>query len=113
MAPASEIFVTLIGGGADAWRLVAAEPLDSEYFRITSSSPDPEVEIWEFVQGELVRCEPRVLSGGFRRAFPELTVLQRMPRWMTPQHLQRLESCALDEPSGLLALLRGYRNIES
>ena len=64
MATAREIFVALIGEGTDVWRPVEAEPVDSHGFCITGQNPDPDGEVWEFTQGELVRCEHRTFSGG-------------------------------------------------
>jgi len=55
----STIFVALLGENVDVWRPVDAEPLSSDAYRITGANPDPEGEVWEFVTGELVRCEPR------------------------------------------------------
>lgn len=156
MATATEIFVALIGEGGDVWRPVQAEPVSPGCFRITSRNANPEDEVWEFTQGELVRCEQRTFSRGasgmvaadkveipdirqpfltcydygqggvwawviaesaakVQQAYAELTVLDRMPPWMTPEVLHRLESCDLNTtpPTGWLAILEQHRSAEA
>ena len=135
-----EIFIALIGEGVEAWRPVEAERIDNECFRISGVGRDHTSEVWEFTEGELVRCEGRTFSGGssglvatrkverpsftqpflacydygqggiwswveaesaaqIREAYPELTVLDRMPMWMTPEVLQSIQSRSINESS--------------
>jgi hypothetical protein len=58
------IYVALLDEGTDCWRPVQAEHLEGEAYRIVGVPPDPENEKWEFMPGQLVRCRPRLLSGG-------------------------------------------------
>ena len=61
-----EIFVALLGEGVDVWRPVQAEPLGGSVYRIATVNPDPQDEHWQFVHGDVVRCEPREFAGGTR-----------------------------------------------
>ncbi len=64
MAPSVEIHVYLLDEGVDVWRPVQAEPLGEGIYRIVSANPEPEDEIWQFVQGDVVRCERKELMDG-------------------------------------------------
>jgi hypothetical protein len=64
---AVEIFVALLGEGVDVWRPVLAEPVGGSLCRIATVNSDPQDEHWQFVTGDVGRCEPREFSGGTRR----------------------------------------------
>ena len=66
MSFAVEIFVALLGEGVDVWRPVLAEPVGGSLYRIATVNSDPQDEHWQFVTGDVVRCEPREFSGGTR-----------------------------------------------
>jgi len=72
---AVEIFVALIGEGVDVWRPVQAESLGGRLYRIATVNPDPQAERWQFVRGDVVRCEPREFSGGTRG----LVAMEKVP----------------------------------
>lgn len=58
------ILVALLNEGTPVWRPVSAEAIGGGVFRIApDASWDTEDEEWEFLPGEQVRCEQRVLSG--------------------------------------------------
>ena len=57
-----EIYLPLLDEGVDVWRPVAAEPLDSDTYRIVT--PRPPGEKWPFRTGDVVRCEWRVFDEG-------------------------------------------------
>lgn len=56
------IYVYLVGEGTDCWRPVKAVQLENNWFRIASTAP--EGEEWEFLCGDVVRCEVREFSSG-------------------------------------------------
>jgi hypothetical protein len=58
------IYVYLEEEGTDAWRPVEAEDLGNSMFKIVSVNENPDDEHWRFKTGDIVRCEPRKLSGG-------------------------------------------------
>jgi len=45
----------------DVWRPVTAEPVRDDLYRLIDAPP--EGEVWEFQQGDTVRCRRRQLSG--------------------------------------------------
>ncbi len=57
-----QIYVYLLNEGTDVWRPVQARSLGNHLFRITSENDDPEDEEWQFLTGDTVRCEVRMLS---------------------------------------------------
>jgi len=59
-----QIYVYLLDEGVDVWRPVDAERVGDDLYRIISEAPDRDFEDWEFTTGEVVRCIPRILSGG-------------------------------------------------
>ena len=59
-----EVSVALLEEGTDVWRTVVAERVGPALFRLIG--PVPEGESWEFLPGEVVRCEERVFAGGLR-----------------------------------------------
>ena len=61
-----QIYVYLPDEAVDVWRPVEAERVDEDSYRIVSENPDPDDERWEFSTGEIVRCVPKVFSGGER-----------------------------------------------
>lgn len=67
MAPTEEIYVYLLDEGVDVWRPVQAEPLGQGNYLIVSANPHPEDESWQFVQGDVVRCERKELMDGIAR----------------------------------------------
>jgi len=64
MSTTCQIFVYMPEETVDVWRPVDAELVGPGLYRILSSDPDPEVEVWEFKSGEVVHCEERTFSGG-------------------------------------------------
>jgi hypothetical protein len=136
----STIYVGLIDENVEVWRPVEAEPLGDDVFRILSENTDPETEVWEFITGELVVCEPRRFSGGssgsvaarkverhglrqpflacydygqggiwvfivaesareITDAYPELSIAERTPDWVTPDAMQRIPRLDLNQLS--------------
>ena len=59
-----EVLVRLLDERVDVWRPVSAEMVDPGHYRLRR--PVPDEELWEFQPGEVVRCEIRQFSGGFR-----------------------------------------------
>ena len=57
------IHVYLPEEAVDVWRPVAAEHLGGDLYRIVDGPPSDEV--WQFNQGDIVRCKLRRLSGDF------------------------------------------------
>jgi hypothetical protein len=55
------IYVYLLGEGTDVWRPVEAEHLQADLYRIVGAPPEDEV--WQFKQGDTVRCKSQPLSG--------------------------------------------------
>lgn len=75
----SHIYVALLDEGTDVWRPVEAENLGSGRYRILDQPYDPANEMWQFVPGDLVRCEVIHLSEG-----PVLAATQRVRNPETP-----------------------------
>ena len=57
------IYVALRDEGVPVWRPVAAAKVDVDAYRILSANSEYPDEVWEFDQGDLVRCADRMLSG--------------------------------------------------
>ena len=55
------IYVFMLEEGTDCWRPVNAEHLHDDLYKILDTPDDDEV--WQFNQGDVVRCRRRVLSG--------------------------------------------------
>lgn len=64
------VYVKLLDEGTDVWRPVRAEHVGGDLYRLTGEPPDDEV--WPFAVGDIVRCKPQTLSGGFGRPAPVL-----------------------------------------
>lgn len=62
------IYVYLLDEGTDVWRPVEAEELGNNRYRIISKNNKPEDEKWEFMTGDIVRCESKVLKDTEARA---------------------------------------------
>jgi hypothetical protein len=56
------IFVTLLDEGTSVWRPVAATDLGGHTYRIEGVVPTDET--WQFLPGQLVKCEYKTFSGG-------------------------------------------------
>ena len=56
-----KIHVYMPAEAVDVWRPVAAEHLGGDLYRIVDTPPLGEV--WQFNQGDIVRCRARRLSG--------------------------------------------------
>ena len=56
------IYIYLVSEGTDCWRPVEAVQLENNWFRIASTAP--EGEEWEFLCGDVVKCEIRDFSSG-------------------------------------------------
>ena len=63
-AETCRIYVYLLDEGTDVWAPVDAERVGDDLYRIVSENSDPDDECWEFTTGEVVRCIPRIFSGG-------------------------------------------------
>ena len=60
-----EIHVYLLNEGVDTWRPVKAEKLGENKFRIIGTNDyDLGDEKWEFLPGDIVRCEQKMLADG-------------------------------------------------
>ena len=57
------IYIYLEDEGTNVWRPVDAEDLGNSKFKIVSVNNDSDDESWRFKTGDIVRCEPRKLSG--------------------------------------------------
>lgn len=55
------IYVWLPEEGVDVFRPVTAQPVQDDRYRLIDAPP--EGEVWEFQQGDTVRCRRRQLSG--------------------------------------------------
>jgi hypothetical protein len=58
------VYMPLLGEGINAWRPVQAIKRTDGFYKITSHNDDPEDENWSFSNGDIVRCEPKVLNDG-------------------------------------------------
>lgn len=56
------VYVQLLNEDVDVWRPVVAEHVEGDRYRLIGPRPDDET--WPFAVGDVVRCEPRRLSGG-------------------------------------------------
>jgi hypothetical protein len=54
-----EIYVYLLDEGTDVWRPVDAILLQESIYQINPDSAIPETEIWQFLPGDIVRCEEK------------------------------------------------------
>jgi hypothetical protein len=63
MTPPVTIYVALHDEGVPVWRPVSAAQVGEDTYRILSANNEHADEIWEFDQGDLVRCVDRTLSG--------------------------------------------------
>ncbi len=58
------IYVYLLNEGTDVWRPVDAIHIKGNIYQIKSESIIPETETWQFLPGDIVRCEEKRLSKG-------------------------------------------------
>ena len=59
------IYVALLDEGTNVWRLVPAETVGPNLYRIAPDAPYNRAdERWQFEPGEQVRCERRTLADG-------------------------------------------------
>lgn len=67
------IYIALLDEGVACWRPVEAKHQGDDIYLIVDVNPD---EVWEFQQGESVRCRMHTFSGGqtglvaFEKAMP-------------------------------------------
>jgi len=75
----------------------------------------PFLTCYDYGQGGVWAWVIAESAAQIRELYPELTVLDRMPHWMTPEVLHGLESCVIDEspPTGWLAILKEHRGAEA
>lgn len=64
MTNIAEIHVALVDEGVDVWRLVQAERLSTNTYRILSQPYDRSIESWQFEPGDVVLCEMIESSDG-------------------------------------------------
>lgn len=55
------IYVALLDEGTEVWRAVEAVHIGEDHFQILTATPPG--ERWQFSAGQVVRCEPKRLSG--------------------------------------------------
>ena len=68
------VYVELLDEGVAVWRPVEAEPLGDGLYRLLAPQDyDPEVEVWAFVPGTVVRCAELILSEG-----PEIVAVEQI-----------------------------------
>src|SRR5260370_12243786 len=60
----ASIYMYLMDEGVDVWRPVEAIRLAESIYQIKLESVVPESETWQFLPGDMVRCEQRELSSG-------------------------------------------------
>ena len=58
------IYIYLLDEGVDVWRPVDAIHIKENIYQINPESEIPETEIWEFLPGDMVRCEEKPLHRG-------------------------------------------------
>ncbi len=58
------IYVYLLDEGVDVWRPVDAIRIRDSIYQINPKSEIPETEVWQFLPGDIVRCEEKQLSKG-------------------------------------------------
>lgn len=62
-----EVYVRLLEEGTDVFRPAPAEQLGPFIYKLgLPNDYDPDDEIWEFVPGQVVKCEMLKLFGGVR-----------------------------------------------
>jgi hypothetical protein len=61
--------------GPDVWRPVTAQPVLHDLYRLIDAPP--EGEVWEFKQGDTVRCRRRLLSGDEGKITDYLVAVER------------------------------------
>lgn len=60
------IYIQLLDEGSIAYRPTLAEELGVNIFRVMpTDNYDPEDEVWEFLPGDVVKCQLEALSGSF------------------------------------------------
>jgi hypothetical protein len=58
------IYVYLLDEGTDVWRPVDATCIKGDTYQINPESAIPETETWQFLPGDIVRCEEQGFSDG-------------------------------------------------
>lgn len=58
------IYVYLLYEGTDVWHPVDATHIRENIYQIKPESIIPETETWQFLPGDIVRCEEKLLSKG-------------------------------------------------
>lgn len=58
------IYVYLLDEGTDVWRPVDAIHMKGDIYQIKPESRIPKTETWQFLPGDIVRCEEKLLSKG-------------------------------------------------
>ena len=59
------VFVYLLNEGVDVWAPAMAEYLGGNRYRLLAPDDyNPDAEVWQFLPGEVVLCEPKTLSDG-------------------------------------------------
>jgi hypothetical protein len=58
------IYVYLVDEGTDVWRPVDAIHIKDSIYRIDPESTISETETWQFLPGDIIRCEEKRLSRG-------------------------------------------------
>jgi len=60
-----EIYVYLMDEGVDVWRPVKAQQIEGDVYKIIGiEGYDPEDEKWQFIPGDIVKCEEKTLADG-------------------------------------------------
>lgn len=58
------IYMYLLDEGTDVWRPVEAIFIRDSIYQINPDAVIPETETWQFLPGDIVRCEGKHLSKG-------------------------------------------------
>ena len=58
------IYVYLLDEGTDVWRPVDAIHIKDDIYQINPERAIPETETWQFLPGDIVRCEEKQLLKG-------------------------------------------------
>jgi hypothetical protein len=74
-AKTETIYVWLPEEGVYVWRPVTAQPVHDDLYRLIDAPP--EGEVWEFRQGDTVRCRRRQLSGDGGKTADYLVAVER------------------------------------
>jgi hypothetical protein len=74
-AKTETIYVHLPEEGADVWRPVSAQHRHDDLYRLADAPPEDEV--WEFKQGDTVRCRRRQVSGDQGRITDYLVAVEK------------------------------------